>query len=183
MHSPLAWPAAVPCVCKWTEDTGQILLPLGWTHANTNSHSWKRCAALKWDACETCPLYSRRSLASKEQEEGGRRGTLCSKVVPLLPELLLTFMNRAFTPSSPHGLPPLCTVQIRQLTCGGPGRERGTMVSPCSCRKNSSQLFGISIPLSRSFSKSLNTAATAGRLGLFLCLSRVGTAAAICVMM
>lgn len=161
-------------------DTVQILLPPG---LDARQHQFPLMEVIHgvevgrfWNVSSLfAPLFG-----FKREGDWGGGAVPCSKVVPLLPELLLTFMNRAFTPSSPHGVPPLCTVQISQLTCSGPGRERETMVPSCSCRNNSSQLFGISIPLCRSFSKKFEGCCRYWTLCSF---SPPATAAAICGMM
>lgn len=77
----------------------------GWTHGNGTfplteaKDALRRSGTLLNASSLFAPLFGFKGVGGAW---GG--GALCSKVVPLLPERLLTFMNRAFTPEfSPAG--------------------------------------------------------------------------------
>lgn len=181
---PFTWPAAAavpPRVCKLTEDAGPPLPPppnppgLDARQRDISSDGSEGCAAAKRDASERV-LSVRAALRLQRSGGGGRRGR--SKVVPLLPERLLTFMNRAFTPEfSPAGR-LLCALYKSVGSHAATGDvSRGTAVPSCSCRKNSFPLFAASIPLSRPLFKNTSTLESFSLFFFF----NVGTAAAIYV--
>lgn len=58
-----------------------------------------------------------------------------------MPELLLTFMNRAFMQSYPPGLPLLCTVRISPLTWNDWEYEQWMYVPSCDCWLDLSPLY------------------------------------------
>lgn len=167
-------------VCKFTEDTGQILLPPG---LDLRQRQFLLTEAMcRTEVGHFRNVSSLLALLYGFKGKAASRGTSCSKVVPLLPELLLTFMNRAFTQVLPAGC-RLCVLCKSVISHAATGDVNGGWSFPLVAveRIRPSSLVLQSYCLAP-VKQSLNPAAAAAavsRFALFLCLVNVGTVAAI----
>lgn len=168
-HSPFAWPAA---------GAASVNSPRPLDVRQRDISSQKEGGAGRfW----TCPaLRLQRSWGGA----GGWKGRRCSKVVPLLPERLRTFMNRAFTRKfSPAGC-LLCALYksvSSHAATGDASRGRSfPLVAVGRIHPDSLLLLSHYLTL---FSKQFHHCCRCALESFFLCFLNVGTAAAICVIM